>query len=433
MRLIRLSTETDYDGWRAAARALRVAGVNPRQVAWTVKGSEVDKAFPQNRPSGEAPPAPVGSFAVPRAFGELAAEVMLHRWPERFALLYRLLWRLEREPRLMTDRRDPDLMQARRLAEAVRAAAARMVDEVRLRPVAGAQGVSIGWHAPAHRVAALAGPALAARFAGQAFTVLTPEASLHWDTRALAFGPGAPLGADPPAAALDDFWRRRCASHFHAPTPPVVSSRDMKAALRASRDAPWDHPGPETLGQVLGGIAACRRCDLWRGACQGVGGEGPAGAAVMLVGDQPGDADDQAGRPFVGPAGALLDRALAEAGLNRADVYLTNAVRHFKHRLEGERRAPRGPTGREVDACRLWLDAERRLVRPRVVVALGGAAALAVFGRPMPVVSSRGRLHRLGQGAGVVSFHPAFVLGLPDERARTESFHALAGDLRLAR
>ncbi len=153
----------------------------------------------------------------------------------------------------------------------------------------------------------------------------------------------------------------------------------------------------------------------------------------MLVGEQPSDPDDLAGRPFTGPAGALLDQALGAAGLSRSAVFLTNAVRHFKHERRGQRRLHRSPGPQEVDACRWWLDAERRLVQPKVVVALGATAALSVFGRALPVLSNRGQPRLLsGRTQGLVTFHPAFILRLPDDRARQETFGALVQDLKLA-
>lgn len=247
MRLIRLSTETDFDGWRTAARSLRLAGVPPGKVAWTVNGSEVDLAFPEGRASVDAAGVGEGALTVPKAFADLAADVVLHRSPERFALLYRLLFRLSENARLMDEGGDPDVAMARDLARAVRESARRMVAEITLRPVGGGPPlVHIGWCAPNHRVAAMAGPALAALYARTRFTVLTPEASVHWDTKTLAFDPGAPLGDSPSDAALDDHWRKRCAFRFQGGPvgAPMAFARDaptreMKAAARRSREGPY--------------------------------------------------------------------------------------------------------------------------------------------------------------------------------------------------
>lgn len=148
-----------------------------------------------------------------------------------------------------------------------------------------------------------------------------------------------------------------------------------RAHVGAVREAPFDGVFVSAfLGELGAAVQACQRCDLWRGATQGVAGEGPAPAAVMLVGEQPGDREDQAGRPFVGPAGHLFDRSLAEAGLARADGYVTNAVKHFKFTARGKWRIHARPDAGEIEACRWWLDHVIRMVRPRAVVALGASA-----------------------------------------------------------
>jgi len=212
-----------------------------------------------------------------------------------------------------------------------------------------------------------------------------------------------------------------------------LSLRAERAAQRASRDGQWNEGPPGTLEEVTAGVAHCRRCELWREATQGVAGEGPARAALMLVGEQPGDQEDLAGAPFVGPAGRVLDRALERAGVPRAEAYVTNAVKHFKHERQGKRRLHKTPDAGEVVACRWWLDAERRLVRPKVVVAMGATAALGVFGRATPIARNRGQTFELPGGAkGLVTYHPSFLLRVPDERAKAEAFAAFTADLKLA-
>jgi uracil-DNA glycosylase len=212
-----------------------------------------------------------------------------------------------------------------------------------------------------------------------------------------------------------------------------VSARAMRAAERAARDGAWNESPPGTMEEVTAGVAICRRCDLWREATQGVPGEGPATAAMMLVGEQPGDQEDLAGRPFVGPAGQVLDAGLERAGAPRAEIFVTNAVKHFKHEPRGKRRIHKTPDAGEVRACRWWLDAERRFVRPRVIVALGATAAQAVFGKPTPVGANRGHALDLADSAkGFVTYHPSYLLRLPDEAAKKAAFKLFVADLRLA-
>lgn len=179
--------------------------------------------------------------------------------------------------------------------------------------------------------------------------------------------------------------------------------------------------------------AGCERCPLYRGATQTVFGEGPVGAPIMLVGEQPGDQEDRAGRPFVGPAGRILDQALADIGLDRSTIYVTNAVKHFKYEQRGKRRLHKHPNKGEVEACRWWLDREFTLVRPRLVVALGAIAAGGILRHPVVLARSRGRISTLADGWRVLAtLHPSAILRMPDEDARHQAFVRLVDDLREA-
>lgn len=180
-------------------------------------------------------------------------------------------------------------------------------------------------------------------------------------------------------------------------------------------------------------IDACRRCDLWKRATQGVSGEGPASARVMLVGEQPGDEEDLQGRPFVGAAGRMLRGALADAGIDIDDVYLTNAVKHFSWEPRGKRRIHKTPAQREIAACRAWLDEEIARVGPAVIVALGATALNGVMGSKMKVGDARSRelIHPLGARV-IATYHPAAVLRAPDPDAKADLMRALVADLARA-
>jgi uracil-DNA glycosylase len=185
----------------------------------------------------------------------------------------------------------------------------------------------------------------------------------------------------------------------------------------------------ETLARVRREAATCRRCPLWRNATQTVFGEGPARAAMMLVGEQPGDQEDLAGRPFVGPAGRVLDEALEAAGIERSDVYITNAVKHFKNEPRGKRRLHKKPNESEIDACRWWLDKELLLVRPRLMVALGASAASALLHRRVAIGASRGKPIPAESLTVWVTVHPSYILRIPDRPARHAEFDRLVEDL----
>jgi uracil-DNA glycosylase family protein len=219
------------------------------------------------------------------------------------------------------------------------------------------------------------------------------------------------------------------------PPPPEPARKGRVIALPPRPGRPGTVLGerPATLAAARDAAAGCRACPLWEPATRTVFGEGPRDARVMLVGEQPGDWEDLEGRPFVGPAGQLLDRALAEAGLDRSRLYLTNAVKHFKFAPRGKRRVHQKPEAGEVEACGTWLALERELVRPRLVVALGATAARALTGREVRIGEERGRVAPLGPGAELlVTVHPSYVLRLPDAARQAAEQARLVAELRLA-
>jgi len=197
--------------------------------------------------------------------------------------------------------------------------------------------------------------------------------------------------------------------------------------------APSDAPVVTSLAALRKAENACRRCPLYKNATQAVPGEGPRDAAIMLVGEQPGDKEDLAGKPFVGPAGRLLDRALAEAGIARDTAFVTNAVKHFKFEMRGKRRLHKRPNAGEIERCRWWLQQERAIIRPAVIVALGLTAARSVFGRPMAIAKSRGASHRLDDGtAAFVTVHPSALLRVQEQADQEQLYRAFVADLRRA-
>lgn len=180
--------------------------------------------------------------------------------------------------------------------------------------------------------------------------------------------------------------------------------------------------------------AGCTRCPLYKDATQTVFGEGLVDAAMMLVGEQPGDQEDLAGKPFVGPAWQMLDRALDEAGIDRDRTYVTNAVKHFKFEQRGKRRLHSKPNAGEIKACRWWYEQEVALVAPQVIVAMGATAARSVFGRPMTIGRARGEAHELPEGGiGWVTVHPSYLLRIPDRARAAEEFARFVEDLKAAR
>ena len=243
---------------------------------------------------------------------------------------------------------------------------------------------------------------------------------------------------------------RRCAAYWAgfgadllaaaAPGGSLPAAETFEDARRPPDRAPLGPVVPGGTGVADPALAAaareaasCRRCPLGGPATQTVFGEGPAGARMMFIGEQAGDQEDVIGRPFVGPAGQMLDRALEEAGIDRRAVWISNAVKHFKFIERGRRRLHQTPQPPEIEACRFWLDVERVRLRPALLVALGATAARSLLGRAVTIGRERGRPLRLADGATVlVTVHPSFLLRLPDEAARAREYAAFVADLRVA-
>lgn len=196
---------------------------------------------------------------------------------------------------------------------------------------------------------------------------------------------------------------------------------------------PATPPANSSLAEIRKAARECTACHLHRRATQTVFGEGPKHATIMLVGEQPGDYEDVAGKPFVGPAGKIMDRALEEAGIDRKQVYVTNAVKHFKWEPRGKRRIHKKPNSREIAACRPWLEAELRIVRPKLVVCLGATAAQTIFGRSFRVTRERGKLLSSALAPKTMAtVHPSSLLRQPDEESRNREYKKFVADLRAA-
>lgn len=192
-------------------------------------------------------------------------------------------------------------------------------------------------------------------------------------------------------------------------------------------------PVPRTLPGLQKALSACRRCTLYAHATQAVPGEGPRTALLMLVGEQPGNDEDLAGKPFVGPAGKLLDKALGEAKIDRGSVFVTNAVKHFKFEPRGKRRLHQRPNAQEIDICRWWISLERKLVSPKLIVAMGATAGRGVYGRAVTIAKQRGKITADGDTSLMLTIHPSWLLRMPDPVLRAREHKAFVRDLIKAR
>jgi len=439
IRTVRLAAPDDFDGWREAARALALVGAAPSEILWEVAGEESD-LFGAPAP---APPASAGLFSVPRAFVNLARQVICHRDPERFALLYAMLVKLRERPDALDDKADPVVHRLEAMGRQVRRDIHKMHAFLRFREMeTGAGPRFVAWFEPDHHIVRAAAPFFVQRFATMHWSILTPALSIHWDGETLSEGPGASRGDAPGGDPVEDVWKTYYASIFNparvkvgamlrempkkywrnmpetALVPELLKGAQARESEMAAASAVKVGDNVETSWAAVRAEAMhCTRCDLHKHATQTVFGEGPLDARLVFVGEQPGDQEDLAGTPFVGPAGQLFDKALAEAGVPRARTYVTNAVKHFKFERRGKRRIHEKPNAGEITACRWWLQQELALLRPPLVVALGATAARALFGKAVTISATRGKAHRLEDGGEAwVTVHPSFLLRVQENK-----------------
>lgn len=448
--------EPDFKSWRSAARSLVAAGRRPEEVHWIPLGVPTQSLLFESE--SRKPERPGPRFPVPKGFLKSAEIVAHHRDDGRWELLYRLLWRIVTESaQLLDNPLDEDLIQLRRWEKEVTRDLHKMKAFVRFRRV---EDSYVAWHRPDHLIVPLAAPFFARRFADMRWTILTPDASASWDLESLSYGPGVPRSDAPSSDELEDLWRTYYRSIFNParvklkqlrkemptrywstlPETSIIDEllREQPRAVKkmletTSVSASHYLPEDRSLASLREAAEGCQGCPLYRDATQVVMGEGPSDAPLVFVGEQPGDEEDRAGRPFIGPAGRILDEALDEVGIDRDQAYLTNAVKHFKWKKQGKRRLHQRPRPGEIGACRPWLTSELTAIRPKVLVLLGATAAYSVLGKVTRLADVRGRFQETSFcKQTLVTIHPSYLLRLP-ENLRAEEREQFLRELRMAK
>ena len=428
----RLAAEDDFDGWRDQCRGLLRLGAKPADIVWQIGDRKTD-LFANPDTAIQA-----SNIGVPKGFAELSRAVICHSDTERFGLLYQLLIDLKARRRHMGDQTDPLLRKLELMAKTVRRDIHKMRAFVRFRRIEqDGDEHYIAWFEPEHHIVRTNAAFFVRRFAGMQWSILTPQLSIHWDKDRLHEGPAARKEDAPTEDSIEDQWKTYYGSIFNParlkvkamlkempkkywhnmPETALVSELIQSARNRevAMVEREIQPQAKDTVASLHAEAARCRRCPLYGPATQLVFGEGPENARMMFVGEQPGDQEDMAGRPFVGPAGQLFNAALAEAGVDRAQAYVTNAVKHFKFKPQGKRRIHDKPNVGEINHCRWWLKREIDLVQPELIVALGATAARSLTGKNIPITANRGQIFESLEGVPVlVTIHPSFLLRLPD-------------------
>ena len=468
----------DLTEWRDAARAYLAAGIAPDRVEWRTM-DDTDGLFGLD---GNQLPEPVDkpvTQGVPPAFLKLAASVICHSDPTRFSLLYRMLFRMAHGRNFLGMATDPDVVAANRMSKSIGRDYHKMTAFVRFKEIPLPEGVAgrrrfVSWFEPDHFIIDRVAPFFQRRFNDMDWLIVTPKGSASWDGETLRT-------SDEPAEKpdlrddTDDLWRTYYANIFNPARlkvkmmmsempkkywknlpeaeliPGMIASAEASVIemgrKAASEPLAFHHriqeaaarvPMPE--GPTAGTIEAlreearrCTRCDLHCMATQTVFGEGPVNAKVMIVGEQPGDEEDLAGRPFVGPAGKVFNEAVSAAGIDRTQFYITNAVKHFKYEPRGKRRIHQKPNMGEVQQCRWWLVQELDLVQPKLVVAMGATALFSLTEMRHKLEDVRGRPIAMQNGRMLfVTVHPSYLLRLPDEDAKAQEYDRFVDDLKIA-
>ena len=465
VELPRLGT---FDAWRAEARRLAGLGIAAEDVEWQLEGQGASLFAGAPLPEGEG----AGRLTVPKGFMELAQKVVWHSDPARFGLLYDTLLRLQAAGGLLRDRTDPRIARLSVLEKSVRRDMHKMKAFVRFREMGqpdDARRSFFAWFEPSHHIVEPITGFFARRFGDMDWVIATPSMTVEFRDGSVAYDLTERAKPDL-EDETEELWKTYFANIFNParlklqamtsempkkywknlpeaelipdmiagaearvremaaaqPSIPPARARAITERLREGMERPVIEGG---LDGLRGALQSCTRCSIGCSATQAVPGEGPLGARLMFVGEQPGDREDLAGRPFVGPAGQLLNRAMEEAGIARSPCYMTNAVKHFKFQPRGKRRIHQSPNRGEVEACRVFLEQEIELVRPETVVALGGSAALALTGDGERIMARRGTFERGLAGIEVfLTVHPSSILRQP-EAVREESYRAFVSDL----
>ena len=464
-----ISFAPNFAGWQSAARFALQRDLSPDAIAWEELGR--DEPALDLFDETDAAAGPRTQFRVPKKFIDLAQLIALHSDERRWALLYRLLWRLTHgEPKLLELVIDSDVGRAFDWHKSVRHDIHKMRAFVRFREVARFGDLwYVAWFEPDHHIVEHNARFFVDRFASMRWSILTPDRCAHWDGEALSFTAGVDKSKAPSEDKVEalwltyygnifnparvkvhamqaempkKYWRNLPETALIAPllkeAPGRVDEMMRKSAAKfvAKDEEEWipaPVPNSSSLSVVAKASKSCTACHLYKHATQTVFGEGPKGAKLMLLGEQPGDQEDVAGKPFVGPAGKMLDRALEEAGIDRSEVYVTNTVKHFKWEPRGKRRLHKKPNSREIAACRPWLEAELRLVQPGLLVCMGATAAQAIFGPAFRVTRDRGKVLKSEVAPRVLAtVHPSSLLRQPDEESREREYKLFVADLRAA-
>jgi len=475
MLVISIKNRTDLNEFRAHARKLWAENISPEDVTWqTETGNEL--VFEQADVNKLFEPSNNKSLVVPQRFLSLAGNVVCHSSKDSYALLYRLVYRLQKQKYLLDIKTDIDTAKAFAMERSVRRDCHRMQAFLRFRETGqNDEGVRqfTAWFEPEHFIIEKNSPFFCRRFRDMDWHILSPKGQAHFVQGKLdcSLLPGVkPDLSD----NTEQLWQTYYASTFnparikvqtmenHMPKkywhnmpeatliPDLIKNahqRTRAMALEPFRTAPKFHERLQvmnstgnnddettisTLDAFKNALEGCKACPLYRGATQTVCGEGNMNADLMIVGEQPGDHEDLSGKPFVGPAGQFLKKYLVQSGINRRNVYMTNAVKHFKYELRGKRRMHKTANINEIEHCRWWLKKEIQLIQPKLILTLGLTAFFSVTGQRVKMHEIRGQTTHFGDLPPILAtFHPSYFLRQQNQGQKNLDLAAFEKDLCL--
>lgn len=470
MKTVHLSKLGDFNDWRNKARFLIHSATRPEEIIWL--SDQEQSLFSNDAVARENSSST--TIYVPKQFLSLAEKVICHSGKDTPSLLYRILFRLQKDKQLLEKIFDNDVVDAHSREKSVNHDIHMMHAFVRFKEVLvkRKRRCFTAWYEPQHFIVKHAAPFFSRRFKDMDWQILTPKGSAYFFDERLEFG--APVYTKPKNEdATEELWKTYFSSIFN---PARLNTKAMKShmpkkfwhnlpetgvinnlveqgcerveamCVQQSNEAPLFHQRLhiqqptslavdkiDTFGKLKQSINDCRRCPLYCHATQAIHGEGPENANIMIVGEQPGDREDLLGRPFVGPAGQLLDRIGTKVGLDRKNSYITNAVKHFKYELRGKKRIHNTANHSEIEQCRWWLQKEVNVIQPKLIVTMGRTAFFSLTGEMISIEESRGKIFNLAHMPPVLAtMHPSYLLRLKNKNLFDEQLSYFENDMMLA-
>ncbi len=451
----------NFAEWRIIARECCLRGIRPEDIIWIDKNTQHALLFVE-----DFVPEPIeGELKVSSGFISFAKTIAYHSNPKRWFLLYQALWRITQgEKHLLSLFSDPLVCDLNLMQKAVKRDAHKAKAFIRFKKYTRDNtDIYVAWHEPDHAILQVMGSFFARRYSDMIWSVFTPTESMHWDLKTLRFGEGSTKEKVEKEDEMDNLWKEYYRAIFN-PARIKIKAMKKEMPVRYWKNLPeasiipsllteaparvltmLDHaegwhksaadfiPDTEDIDILSSAAKKCAGCPLYVCGTQMVFGEGSKRAELMIIGEQPGDKEDQLGRPFVGPAGKLLDKALEAADLNRRDLYITNAIKHFEFKMVNGQRQNITPNLRKILDCNAWLQAEIKAINPKIILTFGVVAGRALFGSAFKLKESLGRIQMLEDRKVISTIHPAYILRTQDNEQKKQLTIDLMNDLKFAK